>query len=88
VLDRAEGLGFGYKETDIPVSTQDGKTLNVRTYLAAPSAVENGLRPYTWYKAFVVGGAAEHRLPSAYVETYIESVLAIAGPDKLRRGNR
>jgi len=55
-LDRAEGLGFGYNETEISVSTQDGKSLNVQTYLADPSVVDNGLRPYTWYKEFVVGG--------------------------------
>jgi len=64
-LDRAEGSGKGYDEKIVEVNTTDGK-INAKTYVASRKV--KGLFPYTWYKALVVAGAVEHRLPPDYVE--------------------
>ena len=40
------------------------------TYAARPRAtnISASELPYTWYKALVVAGAKEHRLPEAYIQ--------------------
>ena len=73
-LDRIEGLGVGYDEHDVVVSTEAGEVV-ARTYRARPGAVDPALRPRRWYKAHVLAGAREHGLPAPYVEM-IERVEA------------
>jgi hypothetical protein len=83
-LDRAEGLGHGYNEQALTVLSPDGKELSVLAYIADPGAVDDNLRPYSWYKDFVLKGAAEHGLPFEYVDSAIKSVPVIVDPDKER----
>lgn len=64
-LDRVEGLGKGYDDEVVRVVTAEGARDAV-TYVALMKAPD--LRPYDWYKAFVVAGAVEHGLPDGYVE--------------------
>jgi hypothetical protein len=64
-LDKAEGLGKGYKEEKIQVVTPQG-VIEAVAYVAIKIGV--GLHPYDWYKAFVVAGAEEHGLPAAYID--------------------
>jgi len=64
-LDKIEGLDKGYKEELVNVLTGSG-TYKAVAYVA--TSKEPGLRPYYWYKALVVAGAAEHDHPEAYVE--------------------
>lgn len=61
------------------------ETLRVHafTYCARASHIDARLRPYTWYKDFVVRGADQHDLCPRYIAR-IESVPAIRDPD-LRR---
>ncbi len=66
-LDRAEGLGYGYREAQLEVLHGHKPTLAF-AYLADPRYIDDSLRPYTWYKEFVVSGAMEHRLPKEYLE--------------------
>jgi AIG2-like family len=87
-LDRAEGLGHGYYEQPLSVLSPDGEKLLVRTYIADPGAVDENLRPYSWYKDFVLSGAVEHQLPSEYIESRIRSVPAIVDPDQDRERTR
>ncbi len=87
-LDRAEGLGRGYNEQALRVLSPDGKELSVLAYIADPDAVDENLRPYSWYKDFVLRGATEHRLPSDYIESRIRSVCAIIDPDSKRERAR
>ena len=54
--------------------SRDGKELPVLTYIADPSAIDENLRPYSWYKDFVLKGAAEHPITIG--------ILAIVDPDK------
>ena len=64
-LDEAEALGKGYKKDTVEVTTTE-TTVFAQTYIATRK--ERALRPYHWYKALVVAGAAEHGLPNCYVE--------------------
>lgn len=83
-LDKAEGLGNGYEEATITVMTVDGKAVDAVTYLASEGAIDDKLKPYQWYKAFVESGAKEHGIPDAYVQKYILDVAAVPDPDVSR----
>ncbi len=63
-LDQGEK---GYRRSEIFVSTKDGSTVKAWVYIAQESFVTKGLRPYTWYKRFLVEGAREHGLPEDYI---------------------
>ena len=79
-LDKAEGLGNGYEEKQAPV-VFEGKSRAVTLYSATNT--DSSLKPYTWYKAFVVAGAKEHKLPSEY-RRKLEAVEATQDPDSKR----
>jgi gamma-glutamylcyclotransferase len=80
-LDDAEGLGKGYREERVDVVTSCG-TRQALAHVA--TAKEPALRPYHWYKALVVAGATEHRLPNPYVE-WLRTVEAKQDPKVNRR---
>lgn len=63
-LDRAEGLGHGYRKGEIQAVTPEGPVTAV-AYFATQK--DSKRIPYDWYKAFVLQGAIEHRLPDAYI---------------------
>jgi hypothetical protein len=87
-LDRAEGLGRGYHEEVVRVLSPQGEEIPVRTYIAAGTFIDESLQPYSWYKEFVLAGAAEHQLPPEYVESRIRAVYAIRDPDPQREQAR
>lgn len=78
-LHRAEGVGRGYNTTQVRVDSP-AETLTAFSYAADPDHVEPALLPYTWYKALVLAGARQHRLPEVYVRE-IERVKAVPDPD-------
>ena len=82
-LDHAEGLGAGYQEITVEVVSTAGR-MAAFTYVAAADAIRGDLQPFTWYKEFVVAGAAEHGLAAEYVET-IRVVEAVHDPNEARR---
>ncbi|WLB57433.1 gamma-glutamylcyclotransferase family protein [Bradyrhizobium japonicum] len=82
-LDREEGLGKGYEDAQIVVELADGTRLEAVTYVAAADAVRKGVRPFTWYKAYVEAGAEEHSLPEDYIAA-IRSVEAVQDSDGTR----
>lgn len=63
-LDSAEGLGAGYDETQVQVVFGDDH-LTVNAYVA--TTTDPTLKPYTWYRAFVVAGAKQHGFPADYI---------------------
>jgi cation transport regulator ChaC len=83
-LNQAEGLGIGYGETNIQVVTAKG-TYTAMTYVG--SYKEPVLRPYQWYKAFVLAGAIEHGLPTEYIE-WLRTFEAQADSNADRRSER
>jgi hypothetical protein len=80
-LDREEGVGRGYRKDTINVVTSTG-TKRAVVYIATHK--DPNVRPYHWYKDFVVRGAEEHGLPHDYIER-IRAVPSQADPDAKRR---
>jgi gamma-glutamylcyclotransferase len=81
-LDEAEGLGHGYRKDEITVVTSEG-TVAAMAYIAIVKDPKR--RPYDWYKAFVLQGATENALPTAYIDL-IRAVPSQTDPDTTRRG--
>ena len=67
ILDEAEGLGAGYEEKFATVLDQSGQEHRVILYVADAKSIDNALRPYSWYKRFVVDGGRQHNLPGEYI---------------------
>lgn len=80
-LDEAEGLGKGYKEGTVRVITAKGTRKAVMYYADKKDAT---LKPYHWYKAFVVAGAVEHGLPFPYIE-WLRTIESTQDPKESRR---
>lgn len=64
-LDQAEGLGSGYEEKMICVSTRNKKEFEAVMYYA--TSVDASLKPYSWYVRCVVCGAEQHHLAPDYI---------------------
>lgn len=61
VLDRFEGAGLGYDRSDTAmVRLETGEETACVTYIASDPL--EGLRPFDWYLALILAGAAEHGL--------------------------
>lgn len=81
-LDKAEGLGKGYEKiNNIEVITHNG-IITAISYIATKK--KPALRPYDWYKSFVVKGAIEHGLPTKYIEG-LKTFESITDPNIKRR---
>src|SRR5882672_11448732 len=59
-LDEAEGLGRGYEEKVVTVFDENQQEHQVSLYFADANSIDNTLRPYSWYKRFVVDGARQN----------------------------
>jgi hypothetical protein len=68
----------------VTVINDKGRRRKVLTYLSTPDYVDDGLKPYGWYKDFVLAGGREHGLPPEYIAEYIQSVEAIEDSNKTR----
>ncbi len=79
-LDKAEGLGNGYEVRNGDVAF-NGAPRMAAIYHATD--IDPSLKPYTWYKAFVVAGAKEHNLPDKYIGRLV-ATDAIEDPDRER----
>lgn len=69
VLDRAEGLGYGYEKKRITVSDSQGNTYEAVTYYATNT--DPSLPPYSWNLHHVINGAKETGVPSAYLDALL-----------------
>lgn len=78
VLDRYEGLGYGYEEKTVSLQTPANGNVIAHTYYA--THIDPSLSPYHWYKHHVVSGAKEHKLPLKYVQG-IDMVASITDPE-------
>jgi len=83
-LDQIEGLGTGYDEKIVQVTTLSGNILSSVTYFAID--IDHDLIPYHWYKQHVLRGAIEHGLPTDYIRK-IESFESQEDADE-RRSHR
>jgi gamma-glutamylcyclotransferase len=72
VLDKIEGVGFGYKEIILPIHLNDGRTLKCLLYVADNAYIDDSLKPYKWYWKYVYHGARENFLSVDYFSNSIE----------------
>jgi hypothetical protein len=81
-------LGSGYHDECLRVQPSDGQDVQIQPYIADRNAIDDRLKPYSWYKDFVMKGALEHGLPLEYIHGSIEPVLAVTDPDRKRDQSR
>jgi hypothetical protein len=81
-LDKYEGLGRGYDAIMVKVIS-DREELRAYTYVADDSAVDDILKPYSWYKDLIVEGAKQLSLPPEYV-SQLEAFEVDSDPDAER----
>ena len=79
-LDQAEGLGKGYADQRVEVVTGTGVVI-ATTYVATVRSPD--LRPYEWYKAFVVAGARLNKLPRRHL-LQLKRCPSVTDPSKSR----
>ncbi len=84
ILDKFEGLGVGYGEKRVCVTSLSGEELRVVTYLAKD--IVEGLQPFEWYKEHVLRGAREHKLPAEYIK-FIYAIKATSDSNKTRHAD-
>ena len=82
-LDRYEGLGAGYDDKRVMVTTPDGELHAAVTYAA--TQIDTALAPYDWYLAHVLRGAREHGLPAEYLARIV-AVTTRVDADRARHG--
>ena len=82
LLDRAEGLGYGYEIEDFTVRL-DGNPVDAFAYVATHDYIDTSLAPFHWYHALVLEGAREHDLPEDYLE-WLESIRRVSDPNPNR----
>lgn len=79
-LDRAEGLGKGYGERQVLIEV-NGAPFLATMYFATRK--DSSLNSYSWYKAHVLAGAFEHKLPQEYI-AMLEAAEDLQDPDATR----
>ena len=82
-LDKAEGLGNGYRENLIEVEMPDGELAQAWTYVAMETHIEEDRVPFAWYRDLVVCGAQSLGLPASYVDG-LKAVQVRVDQDKNR----
>ncbi|WP_108650227.1 gamma-glutamylcyclotransferase [Dongshaea marina] len=80
-LDQIEGLGKGYAEKEVELSSMTGQHCTAWSYYAIQT--KPGLKPFSWYKQHVLFGAEQAGLPASYIQM-IELVPATEDPDNDR----
>ena len=83
ILDRIEGAGRGYSETQLSIS-HDGASHRCFTYMAQPGYINDRLSPFHWYKELVLLGVEYHHFPETYLDA-IRRLKSVEDPDPERR---
>ena len=81
ILNRGEGAG--YIRVRMQIRLNDTEVTEAWVYLASNPINDAALRPYTWYKQFLVEGAREHSLPPDYISE-LEVINAVADSNEAR----
>jgi len=77
-LDGIEGLGNGYAQKAVVVTSESGEEFEAVTYYA--TNIDASLKPRDWYVEHVLRGAREHGLPAEYIRE-IEAFESIPDPE-------
>ena len=79
-LDKGEG---GYQRVRLSLRLMDNAITDAWVYIAKKPQDDPALRPYTWYKRFLVEGAREHSLPAEYIAE-LERIEAVPDTNEQR----
>ena len=79
ILDKVEGLNFGYRLAQIEIAGQDPAFF----YVAEKEHIDNNLLAFDWYKEFVIAGGRYHAFPETYL-AQIARVKTITDTNTLR----
>jgi len=82
-LDRAEGLGHGYRVQVATVSRPDGTGTEAWFYEAERRRCDQHLTPWDWYLRLCVVGASSQGLPTEYV-AQVGMQISRPDPDRER----
>ncbi len=81
ILDVIEGVGLGY---DLKHVTVEGEIpVDAYIYVVDPDYIDPAMKPFSWYRDFVLAGAMQHHLPHDYI-TAIRQVPVKEDPDRIR----
>jgi gamma-glutamylcyclotransferase len=83
MLDDGE-RGYSRESATVLVESQPVK---VWLYIAERPDTTMQLRPYSWYKRFIVEGAREHALPPDYIAR-LEAIEDLIDPNEARHAQR
>ena len=83
LLDDLECVIMGYDSVEVEIALSPGGCVQAWAYLARTTAIGKGLKPFTWYKAFMVHGARQHGLPAKYIG-FLDAIEATADLDTPR----
>jgi cation transport regulator ChaC len=83
-LDKREGSG--YRRVRLRVESSAGP-IDAWVHVAVKPSNDASLRPYSWYKRFIVEGARSHGLPADYIAK-LEAIDAVDDPDRAWDQNR
>ena len=78
MLDKIEGLGYGYSEKMVSITSRSGQEELAATYYAI--TIDETLKPYSWYKDHLLLGAIESHLPRSYIKI-LASVKSVEDPN-------
>jgi len=87
LLDRVEGLGFGYQRSALKLIYKDTEC-SAFLYLAQEEYCTEGMLPFAWYMDFVRTGAIEHGFPKEYCDILEQWVTKIDRDEARRLFNR
>lgn len=85
ILDNGEGAG--YRRSQLPIRTENNENVQAWVHIAVRPSHDPSLRPYSWYKRFLVEGAKEHSLPVEYIQK-LEQIEAVDDRDEQRNGQK
>lgn len=84
-LDEEEDIqrgGYSRRQVNI-MMLNDSREVLVECYFANPKFIDDNRLPFDWYKALVIAGAVEHKLPEEYVRL-LRECLTIEDRDQER----
>lgn len=84
LLDKAEGLGSGYDEKILTFYDTAGNEHLAQIYIADEKQTNSSLKPYDWYREYILSGAKQNGLPDSYIEL-LENLKFIVDTNTTRR---
>lgn len=87
VLDEYESLGIGYDEERVNVTLHNGDSHQAWVYVARREMIDPTLKPFCWYREFVLAGARQHGLPGEYVRELEQHDFVTDSDHERRRQN-